>query len=543
MKARITHWQAIAVGLCSIACGSGKATRSTPDPSSAGRAGNAPEVPFERPEVPPDYVPKPGNCGFDAPAFCDDFERGPAPSSRSGELAAANWSVVRGLPQNAAYENDVMRIGPALIGRCRADLSNTRVLPDSDVLICDPIATIPSRHVLATAAAQNYGLNTYRIRQPFDFAGRTGTIKLDMDLSNNGLGGWPALVIAEDPSPAPSFDWQERGSGPRNGIEIEFGTGWCNTPHTLEAIVYTFRDYVQTSRVPSFDCDIAHALTAPESLNHVEVYLTPKHVEVWTSDASADGIDFPNQHLLWEGDLDLPFTRGYVSLALRNHATLKYWLGSAASVRWDNIGFDGPVVTGYKDYSAPDSLTPYRGLSGCKLGGDSCQWAGDVIPKFPDDAGRVGCAESACSYEGEGRNVGYAVPNVGEDMPPVSLDFKSVEIGQAKRARLIIAADYPWFEWNGVMFPPTHFVLRVRVNGGDWHDRNVSEVEVNAFTDYFPELGGAGASAGLLNQAIDLELSELLEGDNRIELSAAGTWTGSYRVTVTGADLVLDQVP
>jgi len=300
---------------------------------------------------------------------------------------------------------------------------------------------------------------------------------------------------------------------------------------------------VQTSRVPSFDCDIAHALTAPESLNHVEVYLTPKHVEVWTSDASADGIDFPNQHLLWEGDLDLPFTRGYVSLALRNHATLKYWLGSAASVRWDNIGFDGPVVTGYKDYSAPDSLTPYRGLSGCKLGGDSCQWAGDVIPKFPDDAGRVGCAESACSYEGEGRNVGYAVPNVGEDMPPVSLDFKSVEIGQAKRARLIIAADYPWFEWNGVMFPPTHFVLRVRVNGGDWHDRNVSEVEVNAFTDYFPELGGAGASAGLLNQAIDLELSELLEGDNRIELSAAGTWTGSYRVTVTGADLVLDQVP
>jgi hypothetical protein len=45
----------------------------------------------------------------------------------------------------------------------------------------------------------------------------------------------------------------------------------------------------------------------------------------------------------------------------------------------------------------------------------------------------------------------------------------------------------------------------------------------------------AGASAGLLNQAIDLELSELHDGHNRIELQAAGTWTGSYRVTVTGA--------
>jgi hypothetical protein len=532
----------VVVALLSTACGSAANTDgSHSDTSAAGHAGDAAEVPFEHPDLPTDYVPKPGNCGFDSAAFCDDFEGGAAPSSRSGELAASNWSVARGMPQNAYTSEDVLRVGPALIGQCRAALSNTRVLPDSDVLVCDPIATIPSRHVLATAAAQNYGLSTYRIRQPFDFAGRTGTIKLDMDLSNNGLGGWPALVIAEDPSPAPSFDWQERGSGPRNGIEIEFGTGWCNTPHTLEAVVYTFTDYVQTAHVPSFDCAIAHALTAPDSLNHVEVYLTQKHVEVWTSDASADGVDFPNQHLLWQGDLDLPFTRGYVSLALRNHATLKYWLGSAANLRWDNIGFDGPVIRGHREYSAPDSLTPYTGLQGCKMGGDSCSWEGDVIPKNPDDSGRVACAESGCTYQGEGRNVGYMLPNVEEDAPPVALDFQAVSVEGAARARLILAASYPWFEWNGVIFPPTHMLLRLRVNGGSWHERPISEAEVNAFTDYFPELGGAGASAGLLNQAIDLELSELKDGDNRIELQAAGTWTGSYRVTLTGADLVLDQ--
>ncbi|HYQ04236.1 MAG TPA: hypothetical protein VER96_36440 [Polyangiaceae bacterium] len=534
----------IVAGLLLIGCGSSshdgsKSSNSTP--GAAGHASNTPDVPFQHPDVPIDYVPQPGNCGFDAPAFCDDFENGPAPGSRSGELAAANWSVARGMPQNAYTSEDVLRIGPALIGQCRAGLSNTRVLPDSDVLVCDPIATIPSRHVLATAAAQNYGLSTYRIRQPFDFAGRTGTIKLDMDLSNNGLGGWPALVIAEDPSPAPSFDWQERGSGPRNGVEVEFGTGWCNTPHTLEAIVYTFADYVQTTYAPSFDCAIPHALTVPESLNHVEVYLTQKHLEVWTSDASADGVNFPNQHLLWSGDLDLPFSRGYVSLALRNHATLKYWLGSAASVRWDNIGFDGPVIRGYREYSAPDSLTPFHGLPGCKMGSDTCSWAGDVIPQFPDDAGRVACAESGCTYDGEGLNVGYMLPNVDEDTPPTALDFQGVSIGDATRARLILAATYPWFEWNGVNHPPTHIVLRVRVNGGEWHDRPVSDAEVNAFTDYFPELGGAGASAGLLNQAIDLDLSELRDGDNRLELQVAGTWTGAYRVTATGADLVLDQ--
>lgn len=88
--------------------------------------------------------------------------------------------------------------------------------------------------------------------------------------------------------------------------------------------------------------------------------------------------------------------------------------------------------------------------------------------------------------------------------------------------------------------PPQYLSLMYRVNGGQWRERFLDDAEANAFTDYFPELGGAGASAGLLNQAIDLPLGELVEGENRIELRSAHTWTGTYRVTATGADLVLD---
>jgi hypothetical protein len=540
------------LGALALACGSNDKSSSGTGGSggSAGGAGNgsagmmtAGQPPFEHPDPPTEYVPQDGSCGFDKPAFCDTFESGPKEGGRSGELDPAHFSVVRGMPYNSSSFDDAFRIGPALIGTCRSDLSNTMVLPDSDVLVCDPISTIPSRHALATAAAQNYGLSTYRIRQPFDFADRVGTIKLDMDLTNNGLGGWPALVIAEDPSPAPSFDWQERGSGPKNGIEIEFGTGWCNTPHTLETIIYTFRDYVQTAFIPSFDCAIPHAVTAPDSLNHVEIYLTQEHIEVWTSDASADGVTFPNQQLLWSGDLDLPFSRGYVSLALRNHATMKYWLGSAASMRFDNIGFDGPVIEDYREYSAPNSLTTYSGLGGCKMESADCQWEGAVIPKYPTDDGRIRCAETTCTFDGEGRNVGYLVPNVDEDEPPVSLAFTGVEPGDLTRARLVLAATYPWFEWNGVNHPPQYLALRYRVNGGPWHDRNITDAEANAFTDFSPELGGAGAGAGLLNQAIDLDLAELVTGDNTIELMAANTWTGTYRVAVTGADLVFDNAP
>jgi len=190
--------------------------------SASGSAGKPLEVPFERPP----YQPKPGTCGFDMPAFCDTFEDGPNHAGlagedgpnvygRSGELDSKFWSVARGAPGNASSLDQAIQIGPALVGKCRDGFSDMTVLPEQDVLVCDPIDTIPTRHALGTAAAQNYGLSTYRIRQPFDFAGRTGTIKLDMDLTNNGLGGWPALIIAGDPSPAPSFDWQERGSGPK----------------------------------------------------------------------------------------------------------------------------------------------------------------------------------------------------------------------------------------------------------------------------------------------------------------------------------------
>lgn len=523
------------------ACGGGNAHEDS-DAAATSDGAALPDVPFAGPDGPTAaYVPKPSTCGFDSPAFCETFEAGPAAGGRSGELDPARWSVVRGEPQNSAYADDVLRVGPALIGQCRAGLSNTRVLPDSDVLVCDPIATIPTRHALATAAEQNYGLATYRIRQPFDFTGRTGTIKLDMDLSNNGLGGWPALVISEDPAAAPSFDWQERGSGPRNGVEIEFGTGWCNTPHTLETIIYTFKDYLQTSYIPSFDCAVPHATTNKESLNHVEVYLTQTHLEVWTSDASPDGVTFPNFHKLWEGEIALPFSRGHVTLALRNHATLKYWLSSAATVRFDNFGFDGPTIAGWREYSAPDSLTTYKGLPGCKMTGATCQWEGDVIPAFPTDPDRVTCAKTTCTYDGEGRNVGYAIPSVDETgAQPVALTFKGVTLAGATRARLVLAADYPWFEWNGMFPPPTHLNLRHRENGGAWHDRFVTDVEANAFMDFNPSLGGAGASAGLLNQVIELDLAGLREGDNTIELLAAGTWTGSYHITVTGVDLVLD---
>ena len=56
-----------------------------------------------------------------------------------------------------------------------------------------------------------------------------------------------------------------------------------------------------------------------------------------------------------------------------------------------------------------------------------------VIPKFPDDAGRVACAMASCDFMGDGRSVGYAVPNEGDvDVPPTQLNFTAVALGSRR---------------------------------------------------------------------------------------------------------------
>jgi hypothetical protein len=495
----VTSWLLVALAfvLTAIGCGGGAAA-----PADGGRA----DVSFDPPEVGLDggsYVPVPGTCGFDGPpAFCDTFELGPAATTggRSGELDPLRWSALRSAGIDTAFGGG---IGKAQLPQCRPGLTDALVFPDGDTVICDPTPTIPTRHLLTATAAQNYGLNAYRIRQPFDFAGRTGTIKLDVDLTNGGLLGWPAIAVSEDPSPAPSFDFPERGSGPRNGFEIEFMGGWCNTADTVMPVIYRYRDYLESpapETVPpaSFDCGLPHATTAKGSLNHVEIYLTATRVEVWASDASPDGVTFPNFHRLYAGDLDLPFQRGYVSLIGRNHATIKYSEELAWIARWDNVGFDGPVAGGAREVSVPDA----RELTS----------------------------------DGEGMRTGYTVPPA-ESGESLRLEIPAVSLAGATAARLALATQYPWFAWNGVNHPPTHFNLRYRLNGGAWHDRHVTDVEANAFQSFSGDDGAVGA--GLLNQIIDLDVAELREGPNTLELAGANVWTGSYQIGVVGIDLVV----
>ncbi len=296
---------------------------------------------------------------------------------------------------------------------------------------------------------------------------------------------------------------------------------------------YSSRDFLETAHEFSWDCDQPHALTAPGSLNRVEIRVSKSGVEVWASDASPDGVSFPNFQHLGTLALELPFERGYVSLITRNHATLKYWSGASWATRWDNVGFDGPVLSETREYSAPEPLGVTQGISGCTVD-DACVWRGKVIAEHPEGDGATCTAE--CEAEGEGRTVGWVVPNETEDVAPIAIEIPDVSLEGVTGARLVWAADYPYFSWNDRFPPPTALNLRYRLNGGPFHDRFVTESEVNAF-------GGEQGGAGLLNQLTELDPSELVSGTNVLELSGSGTWTGAYRIAVVGVDLVVDVEP
>ena len=75
----------------------------------------------------------------------------------------------------------------------------------------------------------DYVYNSSRIRQPFDFANRTGTVVWDVDAKTSGSHGWwLELWITDEPLPAPHRNIIDTPT-PRHGIALDF-SNMCNTP-------------------------------------------------------------------------------------------------------------------------------------------------------------------------------------------------------------------------------------------------------------------------------------------------------------------------
>jgi hypothetical protein len=314
-----------------------------------------------------------GACGLATPAFCEGFETA-HPGGRGGDLdervfGFARWGhqVQYTWERAPAHTYGDDYLFPATF--CGKPFDG--VLPDDDVRTCNGVGVdgASSGQLNETFDDQGAtGVNALRIRQPFDFAGRVGKIVWDVDAKvnplNTGQGWWTALWLTADPTPLASDERDAINSYPRAGVGFTFAFGadcpesvddWQNA---LEGVLVT-DDYQIASSRPFWELDQADARcfeVGDAHLNHFELRLSETDAELWVSD-----IDDPASLRLRTktSGLGLPFSRGYVQL--------QHWANNAASsghvtpsqtFRWDNIGFDGPVLPTPRAYEVPDPVTP-----------------------------------------------------------------------------------------------------------------------------------------------------------------------------------------
>jgi hypothetical protein len=483
---------------------------------SAGESANSTQVSA----TPTIQIPPVGGCNLATPAFCDTFDEGPTSApGREGDLDSARWSVAHLAPQdisgNGGAVSNPVEIAP--IPACKASFTSTSVYPPYDTLICDPSGTRGSQ-LLTAVAIQNYGVNSYMIRQPFDFSGRTGKIEFDVDDGGGYqlLGGYPEINITQDPVAAPTFQEFsnfETGPVPRNAIIVKFseGAGGACLPTQASAVnVMVYNEYAPVILAQSGTIGCVNI--SPGAMNHYEIQLSQSTIDIYGTDYSIDnGQTFTNLHKIYSAAISVPFGRGYVHIGARNHATVKYGFGPDAIFHWDNIGFDGPVITNTLSYEILDNTTigTYQGHT-----------PGSMAPVM---------------------NLGYQLQDGTGSKPagiydPVNklppLQFKNVNTTGAISALLSFNA---FFNNSGSAADTTRG-FQYRFNGGTWITRTLTALEVTAINNTLA-VGGAG-SGGNISMLVNVPIADLIVGTNTFEIVPVNAPL-NYPPVIANIDLTL----
>lgn len=427
----------------------------------------------------------PEDCGLQNAAFCEDFEDGPSPGGRGGDLDDAKFAFSRWGHVTTFFDRpgawtvrpgelfDVQRNMPTF---CGAEFSN--VLIGEDARICSGAGvgnfeSMQFQEVFDDAG--DFGLNSIMVRQPFNFADG-GVLVFDVDGKRNhyyeGHGWWFELWITEDPAPIPYHSAPTVSSFPRNGLGIQFtpvgiclsqATGDCNELGTL----FVTRNYEIIHEFPGAGNfpKSGGFVARDQELNHFEVRLTKERIEIWASDAGTT-----EMHLVQAIDgLDLSFDTGFVHLQHSHYNAFKdarpqfndgVWASPAQVYRWDNIGFDGPVLPAVRAYDAP---------------------LNDEKTKFPDEA-----STDIVKY-------GYDLDR------KVTLEIENIDLDGATKATLNL---------NMMNITPGR-ALHYRLNGG----------EEKTFD--CPDYGNSGVNSGFLLRTFSIEVpvEDLVQGTNTVEFS------------------------
>jgi hypothetical protein len=315
-------------------------------------------------------------CGMQlneaAVAFCETFDQAFPVTNRSGQLDGTLWGVSRTSGWNNIGQNFANTWRPATLQGCNGPQPASP--HSSDVIVCNGRVREVTNDGHSVTALAMYP------KQPFDFAGRTGTVAFDMTNDSQGShAAWQEFWMSDQPVPAPfthggpPCDWC---SVPRNGFGIRFsstvgaghGGQFPNCPNddkprwTLDSFVIV-RNYVVeerpmlTSSGRWLTSGCAVSASGPDGpMNHVELRVSQSQIEVWSTDPGASTLRL----LAKTENANLTFTRGLIWLEDAHYNAEKGGDGSQAThtFAWDNVAFDGPAPYRDLSFDVLDRLTP-----------------------------------------------------------------------------------------------------------------------------------------------------------------------------------------
>jgi len=441
----------------------------------------------------------PADCGLPDAAFCETFDAPAGDGNRSGDLDGTLWGVSRQLGAVNFGQGQYDDVAPALMHRCGDDVT---VMATNDVVVCngEAVDAVDDQHGVTSLAMYP--------KQPFDIAGRTGTVTFDVsDDSHGSHRAWPEFWYTDQPVPAPFTHFSSLQSVPRNGLGVRFA-GYCppNEPGcgvrficpdepmdvpviTVDSAVVV-NEYVSNDSFTDVDpgtisvtpVDCVKASSGPGDLNRFQLAISEDEVDVYGSDA---GTTAPLKLIAVIDNMSLTLTRGLVWIEDVHYNGDKDGPDQGThTFTWDNVGFDGPVIARDLTFDVLDSLMPIGGYPGLfNLG-----WA-----MFPNDS------------------------------DPLTLTVPGVyNLSQAAGALLTL---------NYSTYNPV--TLSYRVNDGAWHDQAWPFGACYTQNDF--------VLCGAKTIAVPVDLADVHYGTNTIAFrSSDATAIANVDLILQGAEGVVD---
>ncbi|MEO6627751.1 MAG: hypothetical protein ABIP03_04205 [Aquihabitans sp.] len=279
-------------------------------------------------------------------AFCDSFDVATRNSAtRSGDLDAKIWGVSRTSTLVNFGQNQLNEWLPATLVGCGA---TQRVLPPNDIQICN------GRLYEAVADGEAEPILAMYPKQPFDIAGRTGTVSFDVSANAKGPhNAWPEFWWTDQPLPAPGAQIPGQEPYARNSLGISIANDNCGANGTGVHQIMITRNY-RFSVVATNHVGCVTKGSPTDGLNHFEIRVNEQWVEVWGSDAGTY-----DMKLVATANVAMPLTRGVIWIEDVHYNGCKDGDNQCDhTFAWDNVGFDGPSL--YRDltFDVQDALAP-----------------------------------------------------------------------------------------------------------------------------------------------------------------------------------------